>query len=162
VAKGITNGTIPMGAVFTRKGIYDAFMDASPENAIELFHGYTYSGHPVACAAAMATLDVYEEEGLFANANHLASYWEECLHSLRDLPHVIDLRNLGLVAAIELESIPGKPSVRGMECLQRCYDTGLLIRTTGDIIALSPPLMLQKDHIEQMFEILAGVLRELP
>jgi beta-alanine--pyruvate transaminase len=137
-------------------------MEVSPENAIELSHGYTYSGHPVACAAAMATLDVYEEEGLFANANHLASYWEECVHSLRDLPHVIDLRNLGLVGAIELESIPGKPSARAMDCLQRCYDKGLLIRTTGDIIALSPPLIIQKDHMEQMFEILAGVLRELP
>ncbi len=162
VAKGITNATVPMGAVFTRKGIYDAFMGASPENAIELFHGYTYSGHPLACAAAMATLDIYEEEGLFANANHLASYWEECLHSLRGLPHVIDLRNLGLVGAIELEPIPGKPGTRAMDCLQRCYDNGLLIRTTGDIIALSPPLIIHKDHIEQIFEILAGVLRQLP
>jgi beta-alanine--pyruvate transaminase len=150
-----------MGAVFTRKGIYDTFMEATPENAIEFFHGYTYSGHPLACAAAMATLDVYEEEGLFANAHHLASYWEDCLHSLRDLPHVIDLRNLGLVAAIELEPIPGNPSVRAMDCLQRCYETGLLIRTTGDIIALSPPLMIQKDHIEQMFEILAAVLQQI-
>jgi beta-alanine--pyruvate transaminase len=162
VAKGLTNGTVPMGAVFVRKGIYDAFMEASAENAIEFFHGYTYSGHPLACAAAMATLDVYEEEGLFANAKHLASYWEDGVHSLKGLPHVIDLRNLGLVAAIELESIPGKPSVRGMDCLQRCFDKGLLIRVTGDIIALSPPLMIQKEHIDQMFEILAGVLRELP
>jgi beta-alanine--pyruvate transaminase len=162
VAKGITNGTVPMGAVFVRKGIYDTFMDAAAENAIELFHGYTYSGHPLACAAAMATLDIYEEEGLFANANHLASYWEDTLHSLKGLPHVIDLRNLGLVAAIELKSIPGKPGLRGMDCLQRCFDKGLLIRTTGDIIALSPPLMIQKQHIDQMFEILAGVLKELP
>jgi beta-alanine--pyruvate transaminase len=162
VAKGITNGTVPMGAVFVRQGIYDAFMEASSENAIEFFHGYTYSGHPLACAAAMATLDVYEEEGLFAHAHHLASYWEDCVHSLRGLPHVIDLRNLGLVAAIELEPIPGKPGVRAMDCLQRCYDKGLLIRTTADIIALSPPLIVQKNHIEQMVEILAGVLRELP
>jgi beta-alanine--pyruvate transaminase len=162
VAKGITNGTVPMGAVFVRKGIYDAFMEAAAENAIEFFHGYTYSGHPLACAAAMATLDVYEEEGLYAQANHLASYWEECVHSLKDLPNVIDLRNLGLVAAIELAPIPGKPSVRAMDCLQRCFEKGLLIRTTGDIIALSPPLMIQKDHIEQMFEILAGVLQDLP
>ncbi|HEY9833520.1 MAG TPA: aspartate aminotransferase family protein [Stenomitos sp.] len=162
VAKGITNGTVPMGAVFVRKGIYDTFMDAAAENAIELFHGYTYSGHPLACAAAMATLDVYEEEGLFAHANLLASYWEDAVHSLKGVPHVIDLRNLGLVAAIELESIPGKPGVRGMDCLQRCFDTGLLIRTTGDIIALSPPLMIQKEHIDQMFEMLAGVLKELP
>jgi beta-alanine--pyruvate transaminase len=137
-------------------------MEAAAENAIEFFHGYTYSGHPAACAAAMATLDVYEEEGLFANANHLASYWEECVHSLQGLPHVIDLRNLGLVAAIELAPIQGKAGVRGMDCLQRCYDQGLLIRTTGDIIALSPPLIVQKDHIKQIFEILAEVLRELP
>ena len=162
VAKGITNATVPMGAVFVRKGIYDAFMEASAENAIELFHGYTYSGHPLACAAAMATLDVYEEEGLFAHAHHLASYWEDAVHSLKGLPHVIDLRNLGLVAAIELESMPGKPSARAMDCLQRCFDQGLLIRVTGDIIALSPPLMIQKEHIDQMFEILARVLKQLP
>lgn len=161
VAKGITNGTVPMGAVFVRQGIYDTFMQAANEGAIEFFHGYTYSGHPVACAAAMATLEIYQEEGLFAHAQHLASYWEECVHSLRGLPHVIDVRNLGLVGAIELEPIPGKPSIRAMECLQRCYDKGLLIRTTGDIIALSPPLIIQKDHIEQLFEILADVLKEL-
>ena len=162
VAKGITNATVPMGAVFVRQGIYDAFMQAAAENAIELFHGYTYSGHPLACAAAMATLDVYEEEGLFAHAHHLASYWEDAVHSLKGDAHVIDVRNLGLVAAIELESIPGKPSARAMDCLQRCFDQGLLIRVTGDIIALSPPLIIQKEHIDQMFEILAGVLKQLP
>ena len=162
VAKGITSGTIPMGAVFTRQGIYDAFMDAASVGAIELFHGYTYSGHPAACAAALATLEVYQQEGLFDHANHLASYWQECIHSLRDLPPVIDIRNLGLVGAIELESLPGKPSVRAMDCLQRCYDKGLLIRTTGDIIALSPPLIIEKDQIEQIFEMLADVLRNLP
>lgn len=161
VAKGLTNGTIPMGAVFVKKGIYDTFMDAAAENAIELFHGYTYSGHPVACAAAMATLDVYEEEGLFVRADSLANYWQEAVHSLRDLPQIIDLRNIGLVAGIELESIPGKPGMRGRECLQRCYEQGLLIRVTGDIIALSPPLIISKEQIAQMFEILAKVLREL-
>lgn len=162
VAKGITNGTIPMGAVFTRPGIYDAFMAAAKEDAIELFHGYTYSGHPVACAAAIATLEVYEEEGLFAHAHHLASFWQESVHALKGLPHVIDLRNLGLVTGIELEPLPGKPGARAEMCLQRCYEQGLLIRTTGDIIALSPPLIMQKEHIEQMFAILAEVLRELP
>jgi len=161
VAKGITSGTVPMGAVFTRQGIYDAFMNA-PESSIELFHGYTYSGHPLACAAALATLDIYEEENLFQRAEELASYWENIAHSLKDLPHVIDIRNLGLVAGIELESMPGKPAARAFECFQRCYQQGLLIRTTGDIIALSPPLIIQKEQIEQMFEILAGVLRELP
>lgn len=159
VAKGITNGTIPMGAVFVRKQIYDAFMHG-PDNAIELFHGYTYSGHPVACAAAMATLDIYEEEGLFHRANDLASYWEEAVHALRGLPHVIDTRNLGIIAGIELEPIPGQPSVRAFDCFVRAYEQGLLIRTTGDIIALSPPLILEKHHIDQMFSVLADILRE--
>jgi len=158
VAKGITNGTIPMGAVFARKGIYDAFMHG-PENAIELFHGYTYSGHPVACAAALATLDTYAEEGLFQNANSLAGYWEDAVHSLADLPHVIDVRNLGLVAGIELASIPGNPTARAFDCFVRAFEQGLLIRTTGDIIALSPPLMIEKHHIDQMIGLLADIIR---
>ena len=161
VAKGITNGTVPMGAVFVRKGIYETFMQG-PDNAIELFHGYTYSGHPVACAAALATLDVYKQEGLFERANGLAAYWEEAVHSLKGLPHVIDTRNLGLIAGIELESIPGKPTARAFECFLRCYERGLLIRTTGDIIALSPPLIIEKQHIDQLFGMLAEVLKELP
>lgn len=161
VAKGITSGTVPMGAVFTREGIYDAFMHG-PEGAIELFHGYTYSGHPLACAAAMATLELYEEEGLFQRAADLADYWEEAVHALQGLPHVIDLRNLGLVAGIELEPRLGQPGARAVECLQRCFERGLLIRTTGDIIALSPPLIVQKNQIDEIFGILAGVLKELP
>lgn len=161
VAKGLTNGTIPMGAVFVRKEIYDTFMHG-PENAIELLHGYTYSGHPVACAAALATLDVYEQEGLFQRVHSLAPYWEDAVHSLRGLPHVIDTRNLGLIAGIELESIPGKPTARAFECFLRCYERGLLIRTTGDIIAFSPPLITEKQHIDQMFGMLAEVLQELP
>jgi beta-alanine--pyruvate transaminase len=161
VAKGLTNGTIPMGAVFVRKEIHDAFMHGPP-NAIELFHGYTYSGHPMACAAAMATLDTYEEEGIFQHARDLSPEWEAAVHSLRGLPHVIDVRNLGLVAGIELEPMPGKPGNRAFECFLRCYEKGLLIRTTGDIIALSPPLILEKQHIDQMVDILASVLRELP
>ncbi|MFM7426444.1 MAG: aspartate aminotransferase family protein [Elainella sp.] len=161
VAKGITNGTVPMGAVFVRQGIYDTFMQGAP-NAIELFHGYTYSGHPVACAAALATLDIYDQEGLFQRANELADYWEAAVHSLKGLPHVIDARNLGLVAGIELESLPGKPTARAFECFLRCYEQGLLIRTTGDIIALSPPLIIEKPQIDQLFEILAAVIRDLP
>ncbi len=162
VAKGITNGTLPMGAVFVRQGIYDAFMEGSSENAIELFHGYTYSGHPVACAASMATLDIYEKEGLFQRAQSLSGYWEESVHGLRGLPHVIDIRNIGLVAGIELESIPGKPGARAFECFLRCYERGLLIRTTGDIIALSPPLIIEKSHIDELFALLTEVLKELP
>jgi beta-alanine--pyruvate transaminase len=159
VAKGITNGTVPMGAVFVRQEIYEAFMHG-PEQAIELAHGYTYSGHPLACAAAMATLDVYEEEGLFQNARDLSDYWENAVHSLRGLPHVIDVRNMGLVAGIELESIPGKPTARAFDCFLRAYEKGLLIRTTGDIIALSPPLIIQKHHIDQIIEMLSDILHE--
>ncbi len=161
VAKGITNGTVPMGAVFVRPGIYDAFMSGA-ENAIELFHGYTYSGHPVACAASLATLDIYEQEGLFQRSQELSGYWEEAVHSLKGLPHVIDIRNLGLVAGIELAAIPGKVGDRGFDCFLRCYEKGLLIRTTGDIIALSPPLIIEKHHIDQMIEMLTDILKELP
>jgi beta-alanine--pyruvate transaminase len=160
VAKGITNATVPMGAVAARDGIYDAFMNG-PDHAIELFHGYTYSGHPLACAAALATLDLYAEEGLFERANSLTPYWEEAVHSLKGFPHVIDVRNLGIVAGIELESIPGQPSVRSYECMVRCFEQGLLIRTTGDIIALSPPLILEKHHIDQMIDRLGTVLKTL-
>lgn len=159
-AKGITNGTVPMGAVFVKEGIYDAFMNA-PENAIELFHGYTYSGHPVACAAALATLDIYEEERLFERADKLADYWENAVHSLKGVRHVIDVRNLGLVAGIELQSIAGKPGKRAFDCFIQCYEKGLLIRTTGDIIALSPPLIIEKEHIDRIVEILTAVLQEM-
>ncbi|MEG3909471.1 aspartate aminotransferase family protein [Microcoleus sp. F8-D3] len=159
-AKGITNGTVPMGAVFVKEGIYDAFMNA-PENAIELFHGYTYSGHPLACAAALATLDIYEEERLFERADKMAGYWEDAVHSLKGVRHVIDVRNLGLVAGIELESIAGKPGKRAFDCFLQCYEKGLLIRTTGDIIALSPPLIIEKEHIDRIVEILTGVLQEM-
>ncbi len=161
VAKGITTGAVPMGAVFARKGIYDAFMNG-PDNAIELFHGYTYSGHPLAAAAGLATLDVYAEEGLFENAANLSQYWEDAVHALKGLPHVIDLRNLGIIAGIELASIPGKPTARAFDAFLKCYDKGLLIRTTGDIIALSPPLILTKAHIDDMFGILTDVLKTLP
>ena len=158
VAKGLTNATVPMGAVFVRKGIFDAFMQG-PENAIELFHGYTYSGHPLACAAASAALDVYQEEGLFERAAGLSSYWEEAVHSLKGLPHVIDLRNIGLVAGIELDSRSGEPGGRAFEVFLSCFDKGVLIRTTADIIALSPPLIADKSHIDEIFGTLAEALR---
>jgi beta-alanine--pyruvate transaminase len=159
MAKGITSGTVPMGAVIARQYIYDAFM-TGPEHAIELFHGYTYSGHPLACAAGLATLDVYAEEGLFENAAALAPYWQDAAHSLKGVPHVIDIRNLGLIAAIELAPIAGQPSKRAFDVFLRCYEKGLLIRTTGDIIALSPPLSLTKSHIDQIFGVLGEVLKE--
>lgn len=158
VAKGINNATIPMGAVFIRQGIYETFMHGGPENAIELFHGYTYSGHPVACAASLAALDIYQKEGLFTRIQEVAEYWENAAHSVRGLPYVIDIRNIGLMAAIELEPIPGKPGTRGFETFLRCYQKGALVRVTGDTIALSPPLIIEKHHIDQLFSTLAEAL----
>ncbi len=160
MAKGLTSGTIPMGGVVCSKDIYDAFM-TGPENMIELFHGFTYSGHPVAAAAGLATLDVYQEEGLFERANALAPYWEDALHSLKDCPNVIDLRNLGLIGAIELQPIEGKPTARAFEAFLKCYEKGVLIRTTGDIIALSPPLICEKEHVDQIFDTIRTVLNEI-
>ena len=157
-AKGITNAVVPMGAVFCRPGIYDAFMDA-PENSIELFHGYTYSGHPLACAAGLATMDLYKDEGLFERAADLAPYWEEAIHSLKGEPHVIDIRNLGMVGAIEMEPIPGKPTARAFDAFLKAYEAGLLTRTTGDIIALSPPLIIEKPQIDFIVDTVRDVLK---
>lgn len=159
-AKAITNAAIPMGATFVRKHIYEAFMQG-PESAIDLFHGYTYSGHPVACAAANATLDIYEREGLLTRAAELAPYWEQAAHALRGLPHVADIRNLGLVAGIEFEAIPGKVGARGYEVFTQCFAKGLLVRGAGDTIALSPPLIVSKAQIDEMFGIVAEVIRAL-
>ncbi len=159
-AKGLTNGVIPMGAVLTTAEIHDAFM-TGPGHLIELFHGYTYSGNPIASAAALATLETYAEEGLFARCAELAPYWEDGLHSLRDCPHVIDIRNMGLIGAIELEPIPGAPTQRAFDAFLKAYDKGLLIRTTGDIIALSPPLIIEKSHIDELFGTLREVLGSL-
>jgi len=157
-AKGVTNGTVPMGGVAVRKPIYDAFMQG-PENAIEFAHGYTYSGHPLAAAAALATLDLYRHEDLFARANALAPYWEEAVHGLKGLPNVIDIRNLGLVAGIELAPIAGKPGARAFDAYVRCFERGLLIRQTADILALSPPLIVEKREIDDMVGILTEVLK---
>ena len=158
-AKGITNATVPMGAVFVRDGIYDSFMEAAPEGAIEFFHGYTYSGHPLACAAGLATLEVYREEDLFARAAELAPYFQEAVHSLADCSNVIDVRNLGLMGAIELESIVDKPTVRAMEAFQKAFEAGLLVRTTGDTIALSPSLIVERKHIDFIAETVRDVLK---
>jgi beta-alanine--pyruvate transaminase len=161
VAKGITSGVIPMGAVFAGKSIYDAFMQG-PEHLIEFFHGYTYSANPMACAAALGTLDTYQDEGLLTRAAGLADYWADAVHSLKDLPHVIDTRNLGLIGAIELEPIAGQPTKRAFTAFLNAFEKGLLIRTTGDIIALSPPLIISKPEIDQLFGTLADVLKTLP
>ena len=161
VAKGLTNGSVPAGAVFTRRDIYEALASGQKSN-IELSHGYTYSGHPLAVAAAMATLDTYFGEDLFARAQAMAPYFEEALHSLRGLPHVNDLRNLGLIAGIELEPRAGKPGARAYEVFVRCFERGLLVRMTGDIIALSPPLIIEEQHIDELFTTLRAVLAEVP
>ena len=157
-AKGLTNGTVPMGGVIVRKPIYDAFM-IGPESAIEFAHGYTYSGHPVAVAAALATLDIYAREDLFNRAKSLSSYWEAAAHSLNGAPNVIDIRNLGLIAGLELAPIPGKPGARAFDAYRKCFERGLLVRQTGDIIALSPPLIVEKAQIDEMFGLLAEVLK---
>ncbi len=158
-AKGLTNGTVPMAGVVVRRPIYDAFM-SGPENAVELPHGYTYSGHPLAAAAALAAMDIYKNEDLFARAKALESYWQDGVHSLNGLPHVIDLRNIGLVAGIELDPIAGKPAQRAFDVFLKCYERGLLIRTTGDIIALSPPLVISRGQIDELFGTLGAVLKD--
>ena len=159
-AKGLTNGVIPMGAVLTSAAIHDAFMQG-PENLIELFHGYTYSGSPIASAAGLATLETYREDALFERAAELAPYWEEAVHSLRDKPHVIDIRNMGLIGAVELEPIAGAPTQRAFSAFLNAYEKGVLIRTTGDIIAMSPPLIIEKSHIDQLIGTLGEVLDSL-
>nr|WP_217492111.1 aspartate aminotransferase family protein [Veronia pacifica] len=158
-AKGLTNGSIPMGAVMVSDFIYEACM-SGPEGVIELFHGYTYSGHPVAAAAALATLDIYEEEKLFSAADRMASVFEEAVHSLADCPNVVDVRNVGLVAGIQLAPSSEGIGKRGFAVFNRCFHAGTLVRATGDIIALSPPLILEADHIDQMVTTLAEAIRQ--
>ena len=160
-AKALTNAAVPMGAVIVKNEIYDAFMNG-PANTIEFYHGYTYSGHPLAAAAAIATLDLFAEEKLFERGAAMAPYLADAAHSLKGLPHVIDVRNIGLVCGIELEPLPGKPTARAFEAFLRCYEKGVLIRTTGDTIALSPPLIIEKSHIDRIFETIREVLKTLP
>jgi beta-alanine--pyruvate transaminase len=156
-AKGLTSGTVPMGAVAVRKHVYDTFM-SGPENLIEFFHGYTYSGHPLAAAAAIATLDVYRDDQLFARADSMAPKFEAAVHSLRGCNHVIDIRNIGLVAGIELQPRPDKPTARAMDVFDYCYGKGVIVRTTGDTIALSPPLIVSDAEIDRIVETLREAL----
>lgn len=161
-AKGLTNGVIPMGAVIVRDQIYQSAMDHA-DAPIELFHGYTYSANPIACAAALATLETYAENDLFQRTAILSPVWEEALHNLRDMPNVVDIRNLGLVGAIELAPREGEaPGARGSEAMKRAWAEGLMIRVTGDIIALSPPLIITEPEVAKLFEMLSKVLRTLP
>ncbi len=159
LAKGLTNGAVPMGAVLVSDAIHGAFMQG-PAAAIEFFHGYTYSGHPLACAAALAALDTYAEEHLFERPLELGDYWQERLHSLRGLPHVVDIRNFGLIGAVELMPRKDAPGARGYEVFERCFRDGqLLVRCTGDVIALSPPLILERSHIDRIVDVLGEMIR---
>jgi len=158
VAKGLTNGCVPMGAVFAKQFVHDAFM-TGPEHLIEFFHGYTYSAHPLACAAALGTLDTYADEGLLTRAAQMEGYFADAVHSLKGLPNVIDIRNIGLVGGIELAPIAGEPGKRAFSVFLDCWERGLLVRTTGDIIALSPPLIIEKSHIDQIVGLLSEALK---
>ncbi|SNZ20494.1 aspartate aminotransferase family protein [Cohaesibacter gelatinilyticus] len=156
-AKGLTNGIIPAGAVIVANKIYESAME-NADAPIELFHGYTYSGHPIAAAAGLATLETYKQENLFERVADLAPYWEEAVHSLNGTKHVIDLRNLGLVGAIELASRDGAPGARGMDVMVKAWEKGIMVRVTGDILALSPPFIIEKAEIDRIFETLAEIL----
>ena len=160
MAKGLTNAAVPMGAVAVSRTIHDTVVDGGPDG-IELFHGYTYSGHPLAAAAGLATLDLYRDEALFERAAGMAGYWESAVHSLKGKRHVIDVRNIGIVAGIELEPRAGQVGKRAMELFHRCFDTGLLIRVTGDIIALSPPLIVERAQIDEMVGRIGDLLETI-
>jgi beta-alanine--pyruvate transaminase len=159
MAKGMTNGTIPMGGVAVRDHVYDAFMKG-PVGTIELFHGYTYSGHPAASAALIATMQIYEREQLFQRARDLESYWEDAIHMLRQTPNVADVRNIGLVGGIELAPLEGSAGVRGSDVYKRAFDAGLLVRVTGDTIALSPPLIITEAQIDEIVETLGNAIAQ--
>ena len=158
LAKGVTNGCVPMGAVLARQSIHDAFMNG-PEHLIEFFHGYTYSAHPLACAAGLATLDTYADEGLLTRASELQGYFAEAVHSLKGEPHVIDIRNIGLVAAVELAAIPDAPTKRAFGVFLDLYERGMFVRTTGDIVALAPSLIVERAQIDQIVDMLRSAIR---
>jgi len=159
-AKGLTNASVPMGAVVASDAVHAALVDNGPAG-IELFHGYTYSGHPLACAAGIATLDLYADEQLFARAAAISGYFEAAVHGLRGHAHVVDIRNLGLVAGIELDPRDGAPGARAMELFHRVFDAGVLVRVTGDIIALSPPLIISEAEIDAVVGTIAAILADL-
>jgi len=158
-AKGMTNGAVPMGAVFVRDSIYEAFMQGP--DGIELFHGYTYSGHPLACAAGIATLDTYQEEGLLERASSVEKHWEDALHSLKGARNVIDIRNIGLMGAIEFAPKQGAPGTRGYHALVKCFEAGVLTRYTADTLAFSPPLIVEKAQIDRIVETVGKVIQNL-
>jgi beta-alanine--pyruvate transaminase len=157
VAKGISNATVPMGGVFVRKHVFDGLMQG-PENAVDLFHGYTYSAHPLACAAASAVLDIYRDEALFQRSAELSSYWEEGVHSLKGLPNVTDIRNLGLACGIDLAP-EGAVGTRGYKAFVKAFEIGLMMRQSGDALAMSPPLVIEKNQIDEIIEITGKAIR---
>jgi beta-alanine--pyruvate transaminase len=159
-AKGITNGTVPMGAVFASRKVHDAMM-IGPESQMELFHGYTYSAHPVACAAGLATLDIYQDEGLLTRGAEVAGYWRDALHQLKGLPNVIDIRTVGLMGAVELSPRKDAAGARGYDLMVDCFNRGLYFRQSGDAVALSPPLIVERSHIDEMVSILGDAIKRV-
>src|SRR5690606_3744490 len=160
LAKGISNAAVPAGAVAVKNEIHDTILGAT-ESGIEFFHGYTYSAHPLATAAILASLDIYKREQLFERAASLSGAFEDAAHALQGQPHVIDVRNLGLVAGIELAPRPGAPGARAAEVFQKCFDKGVMLRYTGDIIAISPPLIIEENQIREIFQKIADVLKTI-
>ena len=158
LAKGVTNGCVPMGAVLARQSVHDVFMNG-PEHLIEFFHGYTYSAHPLACAAGLATLETYADEGLLTRASELQDYFARAVHSLQGEPNVIDIRNIGLVAAVELSAITGEPTKRAFSIFLDLYERGMFVRTTGDTVALAPSLIVSRAQIDQIIDGLRGAIR---
>ena len=159
-AKGITSGAVPLGGVIVKDSIYQTFVEA-PGGGIQFFHGYTYSGHPLACAAGIATLDTYAEEGLLEAPQSLQKQFEEAIHSLKGLPNVVDCRNLGLIGAVELAARPGAAGARGFDAFEQCWEKGVFVRPVGDALAFCPPLIAEKKHLDQMFGTVAEVLKTL-
>ena len=159
-AKGVTSASVPMGGVLVKKAIYQTFMDASAEG-VELFHGYTYSGHPLAAAAALATLDTYAEERLFDRARELAAHFESGVHGLRGLPNVVDCRNLQLIGAVELAPRPDAPGARALEAHAKCWERGVFVRPIGDALAFCPPLIAARSELDTMFGVVAEAIREV-
>jgi beta-alanine--pyruvate transaminase len=158
MAKGLTNAAVPMGAVAVTRGVHDAIVEGAAAG-IEFFHGYTYSGHPLAAAAALAALEIHRAEDLPGRARAIEPLWQDAAHAMRGLPNVIDVRDMGLIAGIELAPRPGKPGERGQHVFRRCFDSGVLVRVTGDIVALSPPLIIEERHLDRLFGTLSDAIR---
>src|SRR4029079_18826500 len=157
VAKGISNATVPMGGVFVRKHVFDGLMQG-PENAVDLLHGYTYSAHPLACRAASHVPAIYKDEALFQRSAELSSYWEEGVHSLKGLPNVTDIRNLGMACGIDLAP-EGAVGTRVYKAFTKAFELGLMVRQSGDAIAMSPPLVIEKAQIDEIIDIAGQAIK---